>query len=602
MVVEETRRLLVSAIKAEEIKAGGGFVKRDPTLLIVDHSTAEVISEIERIGKEGTKRFPVLGLIAGKSNQLAQLVPEAEDGHRLLEIYGSLMNLHQVRSDPEDNFVWRSDSDAVFMYAKIIGDDPDGVPAPALQADRDDQSMLAATANMIATTRRQGRALSRDEQAAVALAFRLLDRSVQLPSAYRSIGVYGFREHQTYLSLANPGEGHLAVTCLDRELLQGTVVHVEHIDRDGEKNRELIEPYRLPAAINAARVRLYAGAAAPCTAYIGRPVFENGVATRKCTSIYEPVNFERDLLKTVHLSASSCTSMFMNGIADCKIGIERMSTGQAIRFMRAVAGNVVRDPIRQYLSAAFNLNLPFWNDDPTANGLVADRIEIARLAIAVTKAGRFSKVTWDGASNRVPSEPIIDQLKFEEWVELVHAAHEQGLETYISAGLEPAHMRQCVFTGVDGVGIGTSLHHRDPVTGAIGQLKPEAIREVLRIRAAAASETLGRGASLLARWDRMYFEGTLPSAEEPIRQQLFRALKQRDESEVGKIVGRFKPRIEFIPSGHPLIEQARRILRTADLAPIGATRLGTQLWTAQVKRTGDLLARGDLAGLQELLS
>lgn len=52
------------------------------------------------------------------------------------------------------------------------------------------------------------------------------------------------------------------------------------------------------------------------------------------------------------------------------------------------------------------------------------------------------QVTWDGASNIIPSKPIIGTLSYEELVDLVHAAHIQGLITYISAGMEIEQVRQ----------------------------------------------------------------------------------------------------------------------------------------------------------------
>jgi hypothetical protein len=394
------------------------------------------------------------------------------------------------------------------------------------------------------------------------------------------------------------------VTCAASDLLEGTVVHIEHIDRDGENNREIVEAYRLPAAVNAARVRLHSGSAAPCTAYIGRPVFENGVQLRQGTEIYAPVAFERDLLKSVHLTASAATAMFMNGVADCKIAIERLSVRQAIEFMRAVAGNVVRDHAlgRQYLSAAFNINLPVWDDRGDAPRLITDRYAIARLAIEITRQGRFNKVTWDGATNVVPSLPIIEQLTRAEWVELVHLAHEVGLETYVSAGLKPAQIRDCAHVGVDGVGIGTSLHYRNPETNAIGQLNANAVRETLRHRDAAAQEPLGRGARLLARLDRLFCEGSIPAQLEPARQELYVAMRDRQERAVVGLLQKIGELNEYGGSEHPVFEQAKRIIKTAALNPIGARRLGEKAWSRRVHAINERLLRHDIAGLQETMT
>ena len=43
------------------------------------------------------------------------------------------------------------------------------------------------------------------------------------------------------------------------------------------------------------------------------------------------------------MTASACTAMFINGIAECKIAIEKMSKDQAIEFMRSVKANTIRN-------------------------------------------------------------------------------------------------------------------------------------------------------------------------------------------------------------------------------------------------------------------
>ena len=102
--------------------------------------------------------------------------------------------------------------------------------------------------------------------------------------------------------ITDPGPGNIKVTCKDPELMKGVVVHTEHIDRGEIKDKSLVEAYRIPAHINAAKVRLHVGADAPCCAFIGRPVFE-GVGHE-----YEFVNDALhgfDLFK-VHVAIISC--------------------------------------------------------------------------------------------------------------------------------------------------------------------------------------------------------------------------------------------------------------------------------------------------------
>ena len=182
--------------------------------------------------------------------------------------------------------------------------------------------------------------------------------------------------------------------------------------------------------------------------------------------------------------------------------------------MRALSGNVLRDRDRQTLSAAFNLNTPLEVEEGGVKRTVRDRFEIGMAGVALAREGGFEKIAWDGASNEVPSRPIVQQITHEQLVDLVHAAHENGLETYVSAGMLAEHMKDAVFAGVDGVGIGTSMHHVDPATKLMGALKPDAIRAALRVRDEAEAHPQGRAARALARLDQMHFEGSLGDDEE----------------------------------------------------------------------------------------
>ncbi|MCA1381454.1 hypothetical protein [Bradyrhizobium sp. BRP23] len=589
LALEEAKRRIKQAHDIEESRAAGGFVKRVPPPLIKLMTLEELADEVHMLSLESGTKFPQIREQVERTAALAFAILDQDKTPELVTNYREILKLYGVSDDSAepDAFSLRSMGETIFICAGHVPEQSDGVPEEALQSDIADQTFVASVSNMIALNRRKGRSLTQDEHSAVLAAYRLLDRGVQIPSAFRPIGVYGFRTHQTNLSVANPGDGHVNVTCASTQLLDGTVVHIEHIDRDGERDREKLEPYRLPATVNAARVRLHAGMAVPCTAYIGRPVFESG-------------DVKRDLLKSVHMTASACSAMFANGIADCKIGIERMTATQAIDFMRAVAGNAVRDPTKQYLSAAFNINLGLIDDRDGTPIEVTDKGAVARLAIELAEAGRFEKVTWDGSSNLEPSVPIIDQLPFATFVELIHFAHERGLETYVSAGLQPPHMQTCTFIGVDGVGIGTSLHDYNPDSGLRGQLKAERIREVLNVRDAAAVTPFGRGAALLAQLDRMYFEGTLPSRLNNKRIRLFELMRDRQEEGVLALVEEIgKLPVAPVATGHPVLDQARRVVATSGDAPVGAARADD--WKEFVVRVRGLLDKNDITQLYEIM-
>ncbi len=383
----------------------------------------------------------------------------------------------------------------------------------ALAKEMEDQQFVASIMQMCHDYRDLGQDITeREDQLALERAYRLLDVGVRMPQNYQPIRTDEYRPVQTYLSFADPGDGHLAVTVRKKELLDGLIVHIEYIDRDNVDRKDLVEAYRLPAIRNAARVRLHIGNETPCTAFIGRPVFEGN-------------DFELGLLKAGHTMASVCSAMFAHGMADCKVAMDGMTAKQSVSFMRIVAGNVVRDPITQRLSAAFNINSAL-NDDLFSRGaprVIQDRYQIAKLAVTLVGLGGFNKVAWDGASNG-PSVPIVgEQLKRAQLLDVVHAAHQSGLETYISAGMTPENMRDAVYIGVGGVGIGTKLHHQSE--GVIGEIDPAKVLQALTVRRQASTEIYGSAASHLARLDWRYAEGSLTPKTNELRLELFTHLR-----------------------------------------------------------------------------
>jgi hypothetical protein len=289
--------------------------------------------------------------------------------------------------------------------------------------------------------------------------------------------------------------------------------------------------------------------------------------------------------------------MFVNGIADCKIAIERMTTAAAVRFMRAVSGNVLRDRDRQTLSAAFNLNTPLEARDGAGVRTLTDRFEIGTRGVEIARAGGFDKVTWDGASNEVPSRPITEQISFEQLVDLVHYAHENGLETYISAGMVAKHMEAAVFAGIDGVGIGTSMHYVDQETKLMGALKPQAVRAALAVRDEAANHPLGRAAKLLARLDQMRFEGSLLESEDDARRKLHQAVRAKNAAAASASISGLA-RVEALDDAtlldNPTLARGRRRLALLDLhreRDDHASELGEALERKDAVTVRELLGR-----------
>ena len=593
VVLDKVQVLIAKLIE----NTGVDFIKRDPTPLLKHETLSSIAESIKVKLKELKVMFPEQADFCADIERIVQSILPESDCLVVLSSYNAIMRRFSVEPDTLEggDFQIKANADSIFVEF-----DPAGQLQThpkwrrAIERDESELSFLASASARLQLDRKNNTSPTSSEVMALGAAKQLLATGAVLPSNYQSLGTTGFRPVQTCLSIADPGEGHINVTAKDTALLNGVVVHVEHIDRDKEFDKEKVEPYRLPASINAAHVRLHVGDHAPVTAFIGRPVFESG-------------DFSLDLLKSVHMTASACSAMFRNGIADCKVGVERMTTSQAIEFLNAVAGNVLRDKNRQYLSAAFNINTHLLEDRPSVLGrkkkpiLIEDPYEIAKVGIEICEAGGFDKVTWDGASNQVPSVPIIEQLKLSQFISLVHTAHEKGLETYISAGLKAHHMRPSTYSGVDGIGIGTSLHYFDAETRLMGALKPEAMLEALAVRDEASKEKPAILATFLARLDRMFFEGTLTGEENNRRIELFASLVEGDFELGENIMSELQHLSDLPNSSDPsVLGHAKRILARSESNLIIANEKAEN-WHIFVGELESAFVQNDSKKLEEML-
>lgn len=620
LLISEIQRLLIAARQEEELAIGNDYVGREITFLIQRLSLEEAATELKKVAEAAVTALPTLQALASTANTLAQHVQIASNCTELLNLTTEAYNLFNVSAAPDDgdSIVVSADADAVTIKIQdsevdphLQGLQPKDLLSEAVKASHTDKQFLAAVIRQMATIRTLRRKMFWNERIALAAGYHVLESGAAIPPAFRPIGTSGFRPHQTCLSLADPGDGHMSVTCLDNRLLNGTVVHVEHIDRSESNDRESVEAYRLPSFINAARVRLQVGVATPCTAYIGRSLFENGASAAEGQSALLATEFDRDILKSVHMTAGACTAMFNIGIADCKVAMERMTAQQLIRFMRAVSGNVLRDVSRQFLSAAFNINVPIF-DDRKRSVWVTDKFEIAHLAIELTIVGQFEKVTWDGASSLAKSDPIILAFTHSQWLTLTHYAHEKGLETYVSAGMDGSHMTACVLTGVDGVGIGTSLHYRK-AGRPMGQLKPEAIGQVLATRDAAAASIPGQATALLAALDRLAFERILPPSLDKERKLLFSELRDSTDGENNKLQNRMDavtetPYWQAMDAlrqkhfdEHPVVARAERAMLAAQLKQDSLVEIAVIEEPPKAGPIRRALATNDITELMEIL-
>jgi hypothetical protein len=522
------------------------FTKREPTELLSYDSIDELHDKCVRQMNEMVAAYPELdGVINGQLSDMVEgFYDEDVSGLKLLEVYG---DFSQLKAEQLDSLQKAKKTYLEISASKshvFIRNTKDELPqdsnlTDSMEENCRNKNYLSYIMRICKDARERSRDMKATEMCGIWSAYTLIKKGTTLDFSYKGLGTSGFRNgRHTLIFTTDPGDDHIRVTSRSKALMDGIAAHVEHIDRDKISSKELVEAYRLPAAINAAKVRLHIGDSVPVTAFIGRPVFENGNEEKN-----KPTqNYEMDALKSVHMSASACSAMFQNGIADCKIAIERMYLKDAVSFMKGVVGNVLRTQGKQTLAAAFNLNTAYYDDlyhpceDREDCYVLTDPYEIAQTAIKVAVDGGFDRVTWDGASNQIPSKPIIDQLSHEQFVTLVHTAHENGLQTYFSAGLEAEHVERCVYTAVDGLGIGTSLHYIDPDTKLMGAFNPDKIKDVLNARNKAEATVKGRGAVLLAKLDRLYFEKLLTDEENKKRNQLFEAVCEQDEDKISEIL------------------------------------------------------------------
>jgi len=238
--------------------------------------------------------------------------------------------------------------------------------------------------------------------------------------------------------------------------------------------------------------------------------------------------------------------------------------------MRAL-GTVPRKRL-QYLSAAFNIH-PATNsitDDTDQNNPVelTQPMEICLRGIQLAAQGGFDKSTFDGAEDTYPSVPFIKQISFEQALELVHEAHSVGLSTYMSAGFTFKNIKDAVYTGVDGIGLGGAqiLRYMDKETGMHGPYTEENIDRIKVEREDAEKSLRGRGALLLARLDQMYFEGSSTEEENALRLPLYDALLHKNLTEIQRILSEEPAAGDvvaiFDDGEQPYVGRARRILRS----------------------------------------
>lgn len=587
------RQATVSHVKATT-RVDGPYVQSEGYQLPTAASPASLRERIATEAEALRARFPALaGVAADLDERVAGIAVYRGDVQTLWRDYVALLESvperYLPRGRPKQTRCRVGFADGRLLLAMGAQQSVDMAADRALSVP----DFLAAVAELRRAQRAAGRPLTVEELAALQIAYRYLDQGFRASLPYMPWGHSGFRAHQTLMSVTDPGEGHLDGTTATSANLDGVIVHVEHLERGADQDRYAVEAYRIPYPSTISKVRLNVGAEAPCSSYVGRPVFEG-----------DP---RQGMLKAVNTLAAACSALLMDGLAECKLAIERMTATEAVEFMRTMVAAVRRDRHTQILSAAFNLNTPIVDDRGGAPRLVTDRLQIGLLGIELASLGGFEKVTWDGAANSYPSRCVMEQISFADALTLVHRAHERGLLTYFSAGFRFNNLPAAVLTGVDGVGVGGAqiLRYMDAKTGHHGPFIDENIATILDIRDRTEASVRGQAAQVLARLDRMRFETSISVEGDRQRSALFRAMCAAETSGDGPLRSLLASlewvRAIELDDQHPVMAWMARLERIGT-ASLAARALPTRQWRETLARLRQLAGREDFAALANELA
>jgi len=178
----------------------------------------------------------------------------------------------------------------------------------------------------------------------------------------------------------------------------------------------------------------------------------------------------------------------------------------------------------------------------------------------------------------------------------------------MSAGFKFQHIADAVYAGVDGIGIGGAqiLRYMDYETGMHGPYTEEFIDKIQEARDEAAESVRGEGVALLCRLDLMHFELSITEAEEKLRDTLYDALREADETKIKELMsGSTAEAVRALPSDGetPYLARARRTISPRDgqySILRGAARAlldGQTMWAGIVHDLEGLLAISDDAGV-----
>lgn len=358
------------------------------------------------------------------------------------------------------------------------------------------------------------------------------------PASFREpIGGHSTKYGETFrtqMAITDPGMDHLGMTLADPKLLDGNFVHMEIIDRDTEH----MAPYSNPGFKTLAMVRMLLGNDAPSTAFFGRP---NYIASTLQDTVpgldTASAGIKYNLPTAANWMSNAARSVLNMGYSEAKFGMDGLSPDEVKTLGKAVHAQANLQE-GEYISAAFNLNAVLKDfglvpaDAPQISGAPTNEqrglmLKGALESIDAAKEGGFKKVTVDSASMKPPSYPLIEYFSVENLLTWAHHAHETGLETYGSGGMRDYHFPLLQFVGLDGVGVGFSIHEapKAETPGKAGRLTPEKVASEVELRNAAEKAPVGRLSVMLRMLDERASDGSIDPRQRALRDEAFSFMK-----------------------------------------------------------------------------
>ncbi|QYO68361.1 hypothetical protein [Leptolyngbya sp. 7M] len=249
----------------ETVKDDKEFVKRKPFTLPKYYTVEECCHEIRRAFEQNVTLFPDLSQLKPDIDACLHLVASFNAVTTYLNACYALFAvqsnwLNSLEDRDASNFEAVADEEYLKIKIKnsIIAwnDQQCALVSEGTGNHIGNTILLRSVAALLETLRHNQQKPSYTEFLAIRVAYQLLEEGKRLVYPYCPWGNSGFRSVQTYMSITDPGEGHLFGTTKTLERMKGVVVHIEHLERGNYQDRNQMEPYRIPSIKTIAKVRV----------------------------------------------------------------------------------------------------------------------------------------------------------------------------------------------------------------------------------------------------------------------------------------------------------------------------------------------------------